>query len=219
MQYETVINDNQNLVYGIANQFRNYHQKEDLYQVGKMGLIKAYQNFDDTKGAKFTTYAFPYVLGEMRKLIREDKSYKVSREITKLNLKIEKAYILLSQKIMREPTSFELASYLEIDEELVNQAILSSYGVKSIDEPLNQEGKEVTLNDIIPNQNELDIDMLIALKDSLEQLNDEERFLIEKRYFHDLTQSETAKLLGINQVQVSRNEKKVLTKLRKYLVN
>ncbi len=219
MQYETVINDNQNLVYGIANQFRNYHQKEDLYQVGKMGLIKAYQNFDDTKGAKFTTYAFPYVLGEMRKLIREDKSYKVSREITKLNLKIEKAYILLSQKIMREPTSFELASYLEIDEELVNQAILSSYGVKSIDEPLNQEGKEVTLNDIIPNQNELDIDMLIALKDSLEQLNDEERFLIEKRYFHDLTQSETANLLGINQVQVSRNEKKVLTKLRKYLVN
>ncbi len=219
MQYETVINDNQNLVYGIANQFRNYHQKEDLYQVGKMGLIKAYQNFDDTKGAKFTTYAFPYVLGEMRKLIREDKSYKVSREITKLNLKIEKAYILLSQKIMREPTSFELASYLEIDEELVNQAILSSYGVKSIDEPLNQEGKEVTLNDIIPNQNELDIDMLIALKDSLEQLNEEERFLIEKRYFHDLTQSETANLLGINQVQVSRNEKKVLTKLRKYLVN
>ena len=83
MQIEDIITDNQNLVYAMAHQFKNYNQKEDLYQVGDIGLIKAYQNYDETKGAKFTTYAFPYVLGEMKKLVREDKSYKVSRDIAK----------------------------------------------------------------------------------------------------------------------------------------
>lgn len=217
MQIEDIITDNQNLVYAMAHQFKNYNQKEDLYQVGDIGLIKAYQNYDETKGAKFTTYAFPYVLGEMKKLVREDKSYKVSRDIAKLNLKIEKAYILLSQKLMREPSTLELANYLELDEYLVVQALKSNYAVSSIDENLESEGKDINLHEILPDTKNLDMDTLVALKTSLESLNDYERTLIESRYMQDLTQSETAGILGINQVQVSRMEQKVLKKMRQYL--
>ncbi len=219
MQVETIIEDNQNLVYSLAYKFKNYSQKEDLFQVGKLGLIKAYENYDETKGAKFTTYAFPYVLGEMKKLVREDKGYKVSREINALNAKIEQVYTLLSQKLMKEPSTLEVANYLEIDEQLVIQALNANYPISSIDEPFNLDGKEMTLHDTLADLEKIDLDTLIALKLCLEYLSLDEQMLINYRYMNDLTQSETAKLLGINQVQVSRLEHKVLKKMRQYLVS
>ena len=165
---------------------------------------------------KFTTYAYPYILGEMRKLVREDKGIKISREITKLNLKIEKAYILLTQKLMKEPSIEEIANYLEIPEYYVSEAILSLNKIKSIDEPVSNEGKELTLGDVIGETT--NIDDLILLRESLNKLTNDERELINNRYVNNYTQSEVSKRLGMSQVQVSRKEHKVLEKLKQRMV-
>lgn len=208
----SLIIDNQKLIYSISNYFKNYNNKEDLYQAGCVGLINAYNKFDPNMNCKFTTYAYPYILGEMRKLVREDKGIKISRELSKLNLKIEKAYILLSQKLMKEPSIREIANYLEIPEYYVSEAILSLNKIKSIDEPINSEGKDLTLQDIIGRSN--NIDDLILLKESLNNLSKEEKDIINNRYINDYTQSETSKMVGMSQVQVSRKEKKILQKLK-----
>lgn len=214
---EQIIIENQNLIYYIANFFKNYPYKEDLYQAGSLGMLKAYEKYDSNMDCKFTTYAFSYILGEMRKLVREDKGIKISRDISKLNLKIEKAYALLSQKLMKEPTTYEIASFLEIPEYYVSEAILSLNKIKSIDEPIISDGKELTLQDVIGTSD--NIDDLILLKDSLEKLNTDERYIINSRYVKDHTQQEISKELGISQVQVSRKEKKVLEKLKYQMMN
>lgn len=212
---ELIIN-NEKLIYSIANYFRNYNSIEDLYQAGCLGLVKAYKKYDSSMNTKFTTYAYPFILGEMRKLVREDKTIKISRDISKLNLKIEKAYILLSQKLMKEPSISEIAQYLELPDYYVSEAILSLNKVKSIDEPVNSEGRELTLQDVIGKSD--NIDDLIMLKESLKSLNQEERQIIENRYKKDYTQSETSKIIGISQVQVSRKEQKVLNKLKHKMI-
>lgn len=211
-----LIINNEKLIYSIANYFKNYNSREDLYQAGCLGLISAYKRYNPNLNCKFTTYAYPYILGEMRKLVREDKGIKISREITKLNLKIEKAYILLSQKLMKEPSIEEIANFLEIPEYYVSEAILSLNKIKSIDEPVSNEGKEMTLQEVIGQSN--NIDDLILLRDSLNNLNEEEKELINNRYMNDYTQSETSKLIGMSQVQVSRKEHKVLQKLKQKMI-
>ena len=209
---EDIILENQNLIYYIANYFKNYPYKDDLYQAGRLGMIEAYKKYNPDMNCKFTTYAFTYILGEMKKLVRTDKGIKISREVSKLNLKIEKAYILLSQKLMKEPSIKEIADFLEIPEYIVSDAILSTNKIKSIDEPVNDEGSALTLQDVIGESN--NIDELLLLKESLNNLNKEEKEIINNRYFKDYTQSETSKIIGISQVQVSRKEQKVLEKLK-----
>lgn len=210
---EKIIFENQRLIYYAANFFKNYPYKEDLYQAGRLGMIKAFKMYNPNMGCKFTTYAFSYILGEMKKLVREDKGLKVSREISKLNLKIEKAYVLLTQKLMKEPSVSEIASFLEIPEFLVSEALMSLNKVRSISEPICDEGKELTLEDIIGTED--NVDDLLMLKDALNSLNAEEKEIIENRYFKDLTQSETSKIVGISQVQVSRKEQKILEKMNR----
>lgn len=211
---EQLILENKNLIYSMTRYFEKFCNKEDLFQAGCIGMILAYKNYDESMGVKFTTYAYPYILGEMKKLVRENKSVKVSRNIQMLSLKIEKANILLTQKLMREPNNIEIADYLELPIELVNEAINSNMMVYSIDEPLTDDGKVITLQDTIGNIDNENLDDLISLRDELSKLSDFEKCLIEKRYNNDLTQAETAKILGISQVQVSRNEQKVLLKLK-----
>ena len=213
---EELIFENKNLIYSITRYFEKYSNKEDLFQAGCIGMIMAYKNYNPDMNVKFTTYAYPYILGEMKKLVREDKTVKVSRSIQLLNLKIEKANILLTQKLMRTPTILELSDFLEIPIHMIEEAINSSKPIYSIDEPLNDEGKELTLQDTI---GEIDnIDDLLLLKEALSKLNPFEQKLISKRYMDDLTQQQTASELGISQVQVSRGEQKILTKLKSKLV-
>lgn len=207
-----IIKENEKLIYSITNCFKYYDSKEDLFQAGCVGLITAYKKFNPNMNCKFTTYAYPYILGEIRKQVREDKGIKISREISSLNLKIEKASILLTQKLMREPSIKEISLYLEIPEYYVSEAILSTSKIKSIEEPINSEGKQLTLQEVIGKAN--DIDDLILLKESLKSLNKEEASIINNRYINDYTQSETSKIVGMSQVQVSRKEQKVLQKLR-----
>lgn len=213
---EELILENQNLIYSITRYFEKYSNKEDLFQAGCIGMIMAYKNYNPDMNVKFTTYAYPYILGEMKKLVREDKTVKISRNIQLLNLKIEKANILLTQKLMRTPTILELSDFLEIPVYMIEEAINSVKPIYSIDEPLNDEGKELTLQDTIGKID--NIDDLLLLKEELSKLNPFEQELISKRYMDDLTQQQTAKKLGISQVQVSRGEQKILTKLKSKLV-
>lgn len=214
-----LILENQNLIYSITKYFDYYHSKEDLFQAGVIGIINAYKNYNENIGTKFTTYAYPYILGEMKKLVREDRNIKVSRDLIKINLKIEKAMLLLSQKLMRQPSYQEVADYLGIPLNYVEEAIRSTYPVESFDTAIYSDEKEITLYDIIADTNSMDLDTLIALKEELNSLNREEKTLIENRYLKDMTQAETAKKLGITQVQVSRKESKVLSMLKDKLAS
>ena len=210
---------NKNLIYYlISRYFTKYPNKDDLFQAGCIGIINAYNNYKPEYNVKFTTYAYSFILGEMKKLVREDKSVKVGRNIQKLNLQIEKASLLLTQKMMREPTIDELAQFLEVPVYLILEAIESNKPIYSIDEPLNDDGKEMTLQDTIGQIDDMTKDDLLLLREELSKLNSFERDLINKRYLEDLTQQQTANALGITQVQVSRGEKKILTKLRSKLV-
>lgn len=209
-----LITDNENLIYRITHYFNNYLNKEDLFQVGCIGLIKAYQNYKEEFGTKFSTYAYSYILGEIKKYIREDKGIKISRDISKLNLKIERANLVLSQKLMRIPTYKELSDYLGIDEYYISEALCASNVLESLDKPIVNDGKELTLYDTVPNVETLDIDTLLTLKSELSKLNSDEYQIITDHYLNDKTQTEIANSLGINQVQVSRCEQKILKKLR-----
>ena len=201
-----------NLIYSISHYFEGYKNKEDLYQAGCVGLITAYQKFNPNMGAKFSTYAYSYIFGEMRKLVREDKGIKISRDITKANLKIERAKLMLTQMLMREPTLEELSEYTEMPLEQIVEAVNSVNILTSFDDVLIDDGKELTLYDVV-GDHQYDMDRMLAFKEQLENLTPLERELIEKRYMDDMSQGEVAQILGMSQVQVSRKEKKIKEKM------
>ena len=205
---ELIIN-NQNLIYSIASKFKG--DKEDLFQAGCLGLIDAYQKYDSNYNTKFTTYAYPFIMGEMYKYVLGDKNIKLSPEIVKLNLAIKKAEDYLTQKFKRGPTDIELSSFLEIPVyKLVETR--NCYQTLSLDDDTN----ESSLYDFV-SFDDVSKDDLILLRDALNRLETKEKELIIKRYFYNKTQQEVANELGINQVKVSREEGKVLTKLKKYM--
>ena len=205
---ELIIN-NQNLIYSIASKFKG--DKEDLFQAGCLGLLDAYKKYDSNYNTKFTTYAYPFIMGEMYKYVLGDKNIKLSPEIVKLNLAIKKAEDYLTQKFKRGPTDIELSSFLEIPVyKLVETR--NCYQTLSLDDDTN----ESSLYDFV-SSDDVSKDDLILLRDALNRLEAKEKELIIKRYFYNKTQQEVANELGINQVKVSREEGKVLTKLKKYM--
>ena len=212
-----LIKDNKNLIYKISTFFTGYSNKEDLFQVGCIGLINAYKKYVPDYNTKFSTYAYPFILGEMNSYVKKDRGIKVSRDISRINSSIEKASILLTQRLMREPTIYEISSFLGIDECLVVDALISKYPMMSFDSYVSSD-KDITLLDVVPDVNSMDMNTLIALKEELSKLSDEEKDIINKRYMMNFTQSEVASELGISQVQVSRKEQKVLSKLKSNLV-
>lgn len=205
---------NENLIYSLANRFSSYSSKEDLYQIGIIGLINAYRNFNPNRGCKFSTYAFPYILGEMKKYVREDIGIKISRDIIYLCSRIERARELLMQNLKRYPTITELSSYLEVEETKIIEALQINFYLKSLDEPINNEDKELTLKDCLSQEDTTDKLDLISLKEELKNLSTEEKMLLKFRYLEDKTQQEIADIMGMSQVQVSRGEQRVLSKLR-----
>lgn len=212
---DELILDNQNLVYSIINTyFPNYQNKNDLFQVGCIGLLKAKEKFDEGYNTKFSTYAYTFILGEIKKFVREDKGIKLGYDLQKLGYKIEKLRLVLYQKLMREPTIKEISDILGISEEQIIEALNIPNNIQSLDEPINEKGKMVNLYDYVGINDTKDINELMDLKRELEKLSKEEKMIIESRYMKDMTQTEAAKVLGMSQVQVSRNEKKVLIKLR-----
>lgn len=211
MELETIIKLHEKLIYKIASKFYDA-PKEDLYQAGVIGIIKAYKNYVDNGTTKFTTYAYDYIFGEMYELNSGLRTIKLNKKILSLYKKIEQANATLSQNLNRMPTTTELAAFLEIPEETIYQVYESTQSIMSIDVETERPVYETISN---PKDN-IDTNS-IDLQESLNTLNPDEREIINYRYFKDYTQSETAKILGMSQVKVSRYEKKSLNKMYNYL--
>ena len=194
------------LVYSVISRYSNYFDKDDLYQVGMMGLINVYNNFDNREGVKFSSYAYLYILGEVRKYIREINPVKISKDLIRLNSEVLKVKDIMRQKLGRDPTNLEVSLFLDVDEEKINEAEIALQDIKSLDN--DELYNYVEFNDIGMRDDILD------LHDELDKLSDEEKNIIEARYFNEMTQQETSNKLGISQVQVSRKESKILEKLR-----
>ena len=211
------IDDYEKLVYSIIKKYNYFGDLEDLYQVGMVGLLKACENYKSSFDTKFSTYAHTYILGEVLRYIRDNKSLKVSRDLIRLSSRIEKAREVLSQRLMRDVSNSEIAMFLEVDEKLIDEAVISSNLVKSLDYEVNDDGKELNLYDSVGYLEKGYNEEIMDLKDSLDSLTEDERKLIRYRYFEDRTQSDISSELGMSQVQVSRKETKILKKLRSKL--
>lgn len=207
-----LIKENKNLICSIINKYSRYYEFDDLYQVSIIGIMKAYQNYRQDAGVKFMTYAYKYILSEILAFINNNRTIRISRDYQRLYRKILEARTLLTQKMMKEPSNHEISLFLEIDEALINEVMRYQEKVKSLDEVVISEGKEITLLDQIPNSNTRD--EYDSLRDGLSMLSESELVLIDMRYFQGRTQSEVARSMGTNQAKVSRNEKKILRKLK-----
>lgn len=209
IELERLVVENTNLIYKLARSFGDKNI-EDLYQVGVIGLIYAYNNFDSSYNVKFSTYAYPFIIGEMKKYLRENKTIKISRDIIYLSNRLDKLIELLTQKYKRIPTVKELSEETSIEEWKIIEAINIKNCVKSIDEPINED---MTLEDVIEDNKYKENS---ELEEMLNKLDLEERQIIENRYLLDKSQIEVAKMIGYSQAKVSRIEQKVLQKLNSY---
>jgi len=168
---------------------------------------------------KFSTYAYKYIYGEMYAYVKNTNTVKIPKETYQLYKKINEAKNILSQRLMKEPSLYELAAFLEIDSNIIETVYLSMEKIDSLDRVIYSDGKNVELFDTLKdNKDHYNIDYLL-LNDELNKLEDEEKKIIYLRYFEDKTQSEVAEILGINQVQVSRSETKTLKKIRQNYQN
>ncbi len=208
------ITNNTAYIYSIIKRYKNYAEIEDLYQAASLGIIRAYKKYKASYNVKFTTYAYNYIIGEITNFINKNRSIKLSKEYLKLYRSIVKAKSSLEQKLMKEPSIHELSLFLEIPEQDINDVLLMVSQMDSLDRPICEDGKQQSLYDVVStSSNNPSIDYLF-LYEQLDKLDCQTRKLIDERYFQDKTQQETAKILGINQVQVSRNEKKALKLLK-----
>lgn len=207
-----VIIENEGMIYKIINKYRNYFEIEDLYQVAVIGIIKASKSYNSQYGAKFTSYAYPFILGEVIKYINEFRNIKINKDTAKLYNKILKATEVLSQKLMKTPSNYELSLFLEIDESLIEEVLMANTTVESLDRIISQDGKDLELynkygccDHVIENY---------QLISELEKLPSIDRAIIQARYYENMSQSETGVTLGMYQVEVSRRERKILEKLK-----
>ena len=207
-----IIIENEGLIYKIINKYRNYFELEDLYQVAVIGLIKASKNYNSEYGTKFTSYAYPFILGEVIKYINEYRNIKISKDITRLYTRILKGIEILSQKLMKIPNNYELSLFLEIDEAIIEEVLIANATVDSLDRIISQDGKDLELyNKFGYYDYSIENYPLIS---ELEKLPPAEKAIIQARYFDNMSQSETGDTLGMYQVEVSRKEKKILAKLK-----
>ena len=210
-----LIKENKNLICSIINKYSRYYEFDDLYQVSIIGIMKAYQNYRQDAGVKFMTYAYKYILSEILAFINNNRTIRISRDYQRLYRKILEARTLLTQKMMKEPSNYEISLFLEIDEAIINEVMRYQEKVKSLDEVVMDEGRKITLLDRISTPNTRD--EYDSLRDGLSMLSESELVLIDMRYFQGRTQSEVARSMGTNQAKVSRSEKKILRKLKNSL--
>lgn len=217
---EKIVSDNAGLIWSIARRYigRGY-DVEEIYQIGCIGMLKAIDRFEFDYGVKFSTYAVPLISGEIKRFLRDNGMIKVSRILKQNGYKISMARQQLSAKYGREATIEELSKETHLDIEDIIMATEANKDIESIYQTVyGNDGREVYLVDQIA-----DATMYTAadgminklmLEQTLDEMEDKHRRLIEMRYYQDKTQSEVAKELGISQVQVSRLEKKLLGQMR-----
>lgn len=216
-----IVQNNSGLIWSIVNRFANRgYSKEDLYQIGCIGLIKAIKRFDINFNVKITTYSVPYIIGEIKRFIRDDGPIKISRSVKELTYKINEIQRRAINENGEELGILELAKKLNVEKEEIVVALESSKKLESIDAEIYDEdnGGESKIARITTNKDESNtiIDKL-CVKELISGLEGREKQIIILRYYKDKTQTEVAKMLGISQVQVSRIEKKILMEMRKQI--
>lgn len=214
-----IVQKNSGLIWSIVNRFTNRgYTKEDIYQIGCIGLIKAIKRFDISYNVKITTYSVPYIIGEIKRFIRDDGPIKVSRSVKELSYKINEMQRQSINEKGEELTILDLAKKLNVEKEDIVVALEANRKLESIDEEIYNEdnGGESKVSRITDNKDESNnIINKICIKELISELETREKQIIILRYYKDKTQIEVAKMLGITQVQVSRIEKKILLEMRK----
>ena len=206
-----MIEDNIGLVHSIAKRFKGRGEDyDDLYQAGCVGLIKAVDNFDESKGFLFSTYAVPVIMGEIRRLFRDGGSVKVSRSLKEKSIKVQAIREKFIKKELREPTVSELSELSGIETEELSEVLNVINPVVSLS--CTTEDGDETIDIPVDDTDKL-FDRL-SVHHAIKDLSNDELLLIKYRFYEGKTQCESAKLLGISQVQVSRREKQLLSKLR-----
>jgi len=210
------------LVYSIVARFLNVgHDPEDLFQVGSIGLLKAIDKFDLSYGVKFSTYAVPLILGEIRRFLRDDGPIKVSRAFKETASKVRRAHEALQRQSGSEPRLSEVAKHLNISEEFALAALESVRAPASLEERVNQDEEHpVYLVDRIKTTGAEEEGLVeqLSLRQLLRALPARDQRILAARYFESKTQADVAAELGISQVQVSRLEKAILLRLRQLLL-
>ena len=215
---DRLVENNMGLIWSIVRRFMNRgYEPEDLFQIGSIGLLKAIDKFDTGYDVKFSTYAVPMITGEIKRFLRDDGMLKVSRTIKENAVKIRGVRETMSSELNREPTIEELSRKTGISKEDVVLALDSANEVESLHKTVYQgDGSAILLMDRLEENRNDQEELLnrLLLEELLKEVSDKERELITLRYFEEKTQSDIAKRLGISQVQVSRMEKRILTRLR-----
>ncbi|MCX7843682.1 MAG: RNA polymerase sporulation sigma factor SigF [Clostridia bacterium] len=219
-----MVERNVGLVWSIVKRFQNRgYENDDLFQIGCIGLMKSINKFDASFGVRFSTYAVPMIIGEIKRFIRDDGIIKVSRSLKETSNKARVTKEVMSKELGREPTVGEMAQRLNISPEELVMAQEASSSPESLFNTIKEgDSSPILLIDRINGEsvsNEVDIIDKIALKQILDTLKPREKQIIVLRYFKEKTQVQIAKMLGISQVQVSRIEKKILEEIRQKISN
>ncbi|HVJ48399.1 RNA polymerase sporulation sigma factor SigF [Desulfitobacterium sp.] len=218
---EKLVNCNLKLIFNLVQRFsRRGYELEDLFQIGTIGLIKAIDKFDFTYGVKFSTYAVPMIIGEIRRFLRDDHPIKVPRSYKELVYKVNRTQEQLLATLGREPTIGEIAEELGIEREEIVSALEAVQSPTSIHDTLYQDDSDpIYVLDQLPVDKELEPSWFekIALKEVLDKLPEREKYVLLMRFFEDKTQSEIAAQLHLSQVQISRIERAALHHIRQLL--
>ena len=218
---ETYIKGNLRLVLSVIRRFGSSNENaDDLFQIGCVGLIKAIDNFDTTLNVKFSTYAVPMIIGEIRRYLRDNNAIRVSRSLRDIAYKAIYAKENYMRQNLREPTIMEIASEIGIDKEEIVYALDAIQSPVSLYEPVYTEGGDTLyVMDQVSDKKNKEENWVenLALRDAIHRLNDRERQIIHLRFFEGKTQMEVANEIGISQAQVSRLEKGALRTMRQYL--
>ena len=216
---ERLINGNLKLVLSILKKYNNRTDNlDDLFQIGCIGLIKAIDNFDLSHEVRFSTYAVPMIIGEIKRFLRDNNSIRIARSIKDISYKALKVKEELTNKNNKEPSIKEIAEILELSEYEVSNALDSMRETISMFDPIySDSGDTIYLSDQLEDKksNMYNIDDKIALKDAIKNLQDREKYIITERYMMGMTQIEIASELGISQAQISRIEKSGLENIKK----
>lgn len=211
---EKMISDNIGLVHSIANRFRSRGAEyDDLFQAGCLGLVKAVDNFDESKGFQFSTYAVPVIMGEIKRIFRDGGPIKVSRSLKEKSIRVQAVREKFIRDNQREPTMTELA-------ELSNESINDLSEILNIINPvvslsyINEDGED---EKDIPVDDEDKLFDRLTINQAMKKLSTVEQNIINLRFFEGKTQCQTASIIGLSQVQISRKEKALLAKLRELL--
>lgn len=218
---EQLVQKNIGLVKSIVSRYTARGvEKEDLIQIGMIGLIKAIDNFDTTYEVRFSTYAVPMIAGEIRRFLRDNGAIKVSRSIKDHRVAVNRSREQLIEKLGREPTIHEIAEDVGLSMEDILLAVNSGQEVASLQQMIYEgDGSSIRLMDRLSahsGEGDASLDRMM-LADSLSALEQRERELIVLRFYYDQTQSQIAKRMGVSQVQVSRLEKRILRKMKMYI--